>query len=141
MDGVFVCKKEKERREMNTFWGEVIEKFSTIAIPRIDFITGENKEWRGCLIITHSSVGTYFWLLFWLTIGGSLFQVFLTVIQLLRLHTTCNSMSNLMFMLWHWKAWIPSWDFNWNCFLHVDILDIVNQLALNHTAANNNTNY
>lgn len=43
MDGVFVCEKEKERREMNTFWGEVIEKFSTIAIPRIDFITGENN--------------------------------------------------------------------------------------------------
>ncbi|XP_074609660.1 5'-nucleotidase domain-containing protein 1-like isoform X1 [Acropora palmata] len=39
MDGVFFCEKEKERREMNTFWGEVIEKFSTIAIPRIDFIT------------------------------------------------------------------------------------------------------
>lgn len=44
MDGVFVCEKEKKRREMNTFWGEVIEKFSTIAIPRIDFITGKNKE-------------------------------------------------------------------------------------------------
>lgn len=44
MDGVFICEKAKERREINTFWGELIEKFSTIAIPRIDFITGENKE-------------------------------------------------------------------------------------------------
>ena len=25
---------------MNTFWGDVIQKYSTITIPRIDFITG-----------------------------------------------------------------------------------------------------
>lgn len=41
MDGFFVCKTTKERREMNTFGGDVIQKYSTIAIPRIDFITGD----------------------------------------------------------------------------------------------------
>ena len=40
LDGFFVCNKAKERREMNTFWGDVIQKYSTITIPRIDFITG-----------------------------------------------------------------------------------------------------
>ena len=35
-----VCNKAKERKEMNTFWGDVIQKYSTITIPRIDFITG-----------------------------------------------------------------------------------------------------
>lgn len=39
LDGFFVCNKAKERREMNTFWGDVIQKYSTITIPRIDFIT------------------------------------------------------------------------------------------------------
>ena len=41
MDGFFVCQETKERREMNTFWGDLIQRHSTIAIPRIDFITGE----------------------------------------------------------------------------------------------------
>ena len=41
LDGFFVCNKAKERREMNTFWGDVIQKYSTITIPRIDFITGK----------------------------------------------------------------------------------------------------
>jgi len=40
LDGFFVCNKAKERREMNTFWGDVIQKYSTITIPRIDFMTG-----------------------------------------------------------------------------------------------------
>lgn len=40
LDGFFVSNKAKERREMNTFWGDVIQKYSTITIPRIDFITG-----------------------------------------------------------------------------------------------------
>ena len=40
LDGFFVCNKAKERREMNTFWGDVIQRYSTITIPRIDFITG-----------------------------------------------------------------------------------------------------
>ncbi|XP_068707515.1 5'-nucleotidase domain-containing protein 1-like [Montipora foliosa] len=39
MDGFFVCEKASKRRQINTFWGELIEKYSTIAIPRIDFIT------------------------------------------------------------------------------------------------------
>jgi len=39
LDGFFVCNKTKERKEMNTFGGHLIQKYSTIAIPRIDFIT------------------------------------------------------------------------------------------------------
>lgn len=40
LDGMFICHKTKERREMNTFWGDLIQKYSTIAVPRIDFIAG-----------------------------------------------------------------------------------------------------
>ena len=32
--------KKTGRKQMNTFLGDVIQKYSTIAIPRIDFITG-----------------------------------------------------------------------------------------------------
>ena len=38
-------KQHKEERpllrELDTFWGNMIQKYSTIAIPRIDFIAGE----------------------------------------------------------------------------------------------------
>ncbi len=40
LDGNYAGGKETGRREMNTFWGDLIQKYSTIAIPRIDFITG-----------------------------------------------------------------------------------------------------
>ena len=51
MDGFLVCQKTKERREMNTFWGDLIQRHSTVAIPRIDFITGELffSSWLGSL--------------------------------------------------------------------------------------------
>ncbi|XP_078356081.1 5'-nucleotidase domain-containing protein 1-like, partial [Oculina patagonica] len=39
LDGNYAGGKETGRREMNTFWGDLIQKYSTIAIPRIDFIT------------------------------------------------------------------------------------------------------
>ncbi|KAJ7333511.1 5'-nucleotidase [Desmophyllum pertusum] len=39
LDKDYVHEMKTGRREMNTFWGDLLEKYSTIAIPRIDFIT------------------------------------------------------------------------------------------------------
>lgn len=41
VDGNHICEKKTGRREMNTYWGDLIQKYSTLAIPRIDFITGK----------------------------------------------------------------------------------------------------
>jgi len=41
VQGNNVCEKKTMRREMNTYWGDLIQKYSTLAIPRIDFITGK----------------------------------------------------------------------------------------------------
>ena len=41
MEGKPICEKKPVRREMNTYWGDLIQKYSTLAIPRIDFITGK----------------------------------------------------------------------------------------------------
>lgn len=33
----------EHNRHMNTFWGELITKYSDIAIPSIEYIAGENR--------------------------------------------------------------------------------------------------
>lgn len=39
VEGNHICEKKPARSEMNTYWGDLIQKYSTLAIPRIDFIT------------------------------------------------------------------------------------------------------
>lgn len=41
VEGNHICEKKPARSEMNTYWGDLIQKYSTLAIPRIDFITGK----------------------------------------------------------------------------------------------------
>lgn len=46
VDGNHICEEKTGRREMNTYWGDLIQKYSTLAIPRIDFITGKLIPFR-----------------------------------------------------------------------------------------------